>query len=170
MRLEEKAFKKGNVANTEGCAEMTPGTKQAAIAEEVKTDDGLRYEMQAVIRDPDAKYMGIAKNGGKWFKNYKIGTLYRVDKGGNGYEVKETRKTKEDLVETAKKKDKISGPTRQELMEAVKAKKITNFRVMNKTELAEIVKPDTTNIRIKEIQDTAIKRWKSGWNSRDKKK
>jgi len=115
MRLEEKAFKKGNVANTEG-------------------------------------------------------TLYRVDKGGNGYEVKETRKTKEDLVETAEKKDKASGPSRQELMEAVKAKKITNFRVMNKTELAEIVKPGTTNIRIKEIQETAVKRWKSGWKFQAKEK
>ena len=114
MRLEEKAFKKGNVANTEE-------------------------------------------------------TLYRVDKGGNGYEIKETRKTKEDLVETAEKKDKISGSTRQELMEAVKAKKITNFRIMNKTELAEIVKPGTTNIRIKEIQETAVKRWKSGWKFQDKK-
>ena len=149
---------------------MTPRTKQAVAAEEVKEENGLHLEMQAVIKDPDAKYMGPAKSGGKWFKNYKAGTLYRVDKGGNGYEVKETRKTKEDLVETAEKKDKISGSTRQELMEAVKAKKITNFRIMNKTELAEIVKPDTTNIRIKEIQETAVKRWKSGWNSRDTKK
>ena len=115
MRLEEKAFKKGNAANREG-------------------------------------------------------TLYRVDKGGNGYEVKETRKTKEDLVETAEKKDKASGPSRQELMEAVKAKKITNFRIMNKTELAEIVKPGTTNIRIKEIQETAVKRWKSGWKFQAKEK
>ena len=147
---------------------MAAGKKQAT-AVEVKKDDDLYLEMQAVIGDANAKYMGTAKSGGRWFKNHRTGTLYRVDKGGNGYEVKETRKTKEDLVETAEKKDKISGPTRQELMEAVKAKKITNFRIMNKTELAEIVKPDTTNIRIKEIQETAVKRWKSGWTSQKQK-
>lgn len=149
---------------------MTPRTKQTAIVEEVKEEGGLRQKMQAVIGDPDAKYMGPAKSGGKWFKNYKTGTLHRVDKGGNGYEVKETRKQKEDLVKSAKKKDMTVGPTRQELMEAVKAKKIANFRVMNKTELAEILKSGTTKSRIEEIQETAVKRWKSGWNSLNKKK
>ena len=57
------------------------------------------------------------------------------------------------------------GLSRNELMEAVRARKVKNFRVMNKAELAEVLKPDTAPIRIKEIQEIAVKRWKSGWKS-----
>ena len=116
-RLEEKAFKKGNVANTEG-------------------------------------------------------TLYRVDKGENGYEVKETRKQEEVQVKgkVIKRKSETGGPTRQELMELARSKKIKNFRVMNKEELAEVVKEITSKSRAKEIEEAAVKRWKSGWKSHDKKK
>ena len=60
-----------------------------------------------------------------------------------------------------------TGPRRNELMEAVRAKKVKNFRVMNKEELAEILKPDTTPVRIREIQEIAVKRWKSGWKSQN---
>ncbi|MDP3791252.1 MAG: hypothetical protein Q8R38_04315 [Candidatus Omnitrophota bacterium] len=149
---------------------MIAKKKQAVSIAEVKKEAGLYLEMQAVIGDPDAKYLGIAKGGGKWFKNYKTGTLYRTDKGENGYEVKETRKPKEGAVKATNKKVKISGPTRQELMEEAKAKKIANFRVMNKVELAEAVKPSTAKGRIEEIQEAAVKRWKSGWKFQDKKK
>lgn len=140
---------------------MTAKEKQAAVAEETKQESEVRQEMQVVIGDPDARYMGIAKSGGKWFRNQKTGTLYRIDKGGSGYEVKETRKS--EVTKASKKKAKGGGPSRNELMLAVKAKKITNFRVMNKEELAEILKDGTTTSRIKEIQETAVKRWKSGW-------
>ena len=138
---------------------MTAKERQVVVAEEVMKESTLRQEMQAVIGDADAKYMGVAKAGGKWFKNHKTGTLYRVD----GNEVKETRKTK--TAGAAFKKKDSTGPSRNELMEAVRAKKVKNFRVMNKVELAEVLKPDTTSIRIKEIQETAVKRWKSGWKS-----
>ena len=59
-----------------------------------------------------------------------------------------------------------AGPSRNELMEAVRARKVKNFRVMNKEELAEVMKDGTTAGRIKEIQEIAVKRWKSGWKSR----
>ena len=140
---------------------MTAKERQVVVAEETNKETAVRQEMQAVIGDVDAKYMGVAKGGGRWFKNHKTGTLYRVDKGSSGYEVKETRKT--DVAKASKKIAKGSGPTRNEMMEAVKAKKIANFRVMNKEELAEVLKDGTTAGRIKEIQETAVKRWKSGW-------
>ena len=94
-------------------------------------------------------------------KRYKTGALYRVEKVGNGYELKETRKGP--VAGSKVKKAKADGPTRNELMLAVKAKKIANFRVMNKEELAELLKPGITPSRIKAIQEGAVKRWKSGW-------
>jgi len=138
---------------------MTAKEKQVVVVEEAKKEGVVRQDMQAVIGDADAKYMGIAKTGGKWFKNHKTGTLYRVD----GNEVKETRKT--EATKAYIRKAKGDGPSRNELMEAVRAKKVKNFRVMNKEELAEVVKDGTMASRIKEIQETAVKRWKSGWKS-----
>ena len=143
---------------------VTAKERQVVVAEETKKEIAVRQEMQAVIGDPDAKYMGPAKGGGKWFKNHKTGTLYRVD----GNEVKETRKS--EVTKASKKKAKDDGPSRNELMLAVKAQKIKNFRVMNKEELAEVLKTDATASRIKEIQETAVKRWKSGWKFQTKKK
>ena len=138
---------------------MTAKEKQVVVVEEAKKEGVIRQDMQAVIGDADAKYMGIAKTGGKWFKNHKTGTLYRVD----GNEVKETRKTQVASKVCRQKGD--AGPTRNELMLAVRAKKIANFRVMNKEELAEVIKDGTTASRITEIQEIAVKRWKSGWKS-----
>lgn len=60
--------------------------------------------------------------------------------------------------------------TRQELMKIAKAKRIANFAVLNKAELVEVINPRTTKSRIKEIQETAVKRWKSGWKFLNKKK
>ena len=147
---------------------MTAKERTEVIAEETKKESVLREEMQAVTRDPEAKYMGPAKSGGKWFRNHKTGVLYRVDKTDNGYEVKETRKA--EVTKAHKKGMKDDGPTRNELMETAKAKKITNFRVMSKEELAEVVKPGAAPSRIKEIQEVAVKRWKSGWGSQKKDK
>ena len=143
---------------------MTAKERQVVVAEETKKESVVRLEMQKVIGDPDAKYMGIAKTGGKWFKNHKTGTLYRVD----GTEVKETRKS--EVAKASNKKAKDDGPSRNELMLAVKEKKIANFRVMNKEELAEVLKPDTTPSRIKAIQEGAVKRWKSGWSDKKQNK
>ena len=133
----------------------TPDTQ---AAKEVNVDP-----IVAVTGDPQAKKMGKAKTGGEWFKNDKTGTLYRVEKNGSGYELKETRKGQVDAENTLNKRAKNDEPTRNELMLAVKAKKISNFRVMNKEELTEVLKPGTTPERIKAIQETAVKRWKSGW-------
>lgn len=147
---------------------MTAKERKAIASEEVKKEDGLRLKMQGATGDPEAKYMGPAKSGGKWFRNHKAGTLYRVDKASNGYEVKETRKA--EVAKVHKRRMRGDGPTRSELMETAKAKKITNFRVMNKEELSEVIKPGTKESRIKEIEETAVKRWKSGWGSKKKAK
>lgn len=136
---------------------MTAKERQAVVAEEVKKESVIKQEMQKITSDPDARYLGPAKAGGKWFKNHKTGTLYRVD----GNTVRETRKS--EATNASKKKAKDDGPSRNELMLAAKAKKIANFRVMNKEELAEVLKPDTTPSRIKAIQEGAVKRWKLGW-------
>ena len=136
---------------------MTVKERQVIVAEEVKKESAAKQEMQKITGDADAKYMGPAKGGGKWFKNHKTGTLYRVE----GNEVKETRKS--EVNNASKKKVKDDGPTRNELMLAVKEKKIANFRVMNKEELAEVLKLGVTPSRIKAIQEGAVKRWKSGW-------
>lgn len=149
---------------------MTPKEREAVVADDVKKESVVRQEMQKITGDQDARYMGVAKDGGKWFKNHKTGTLYRIDIGTNGYELKETRKAQVVKEKTLKKRTKGDGPTRNELMLAVKAKKIANFRVMNKAELAEILKPDTTPSRIKEIQEIAVKRWQSGWKFNKKGK
>ena len=57
------------------------------------------------------------------------------------------------------------GLSRSQLMEVVKSRGIKNFRVMNKTELAEIV-GGTKEDRIQEIMEQAVKRWKSGWGTK----
>lgn len=152
---------------------MSAKEKQQLVSEKIMKENALHHEMQTLTKDPDAKYMGPAKSGGTWFKNYKTGTLYRIDKGEAGFEVKETRKQEGVSVKgkVLKKKVNVGGPSRQELMELARSKKIKNFRVMNKAELAEIVKSGTTVTRAKEIEETAVKRWKSGWSvNKDKKK
>ena len=144
------------MAKKDAVIEVAAPDTQAA--KEVNTDP-----IVAVTGDPQARKMGKAKTGGEWFKNDKTGTLYRVEKNGSGYELKETRKGQVDAENTLNKRAKDDSPTRSKLMLAVKEKKIANFRVMNKEELAEILKPDTTPERIKAIQEIAVKRWKSGW-------
>ena len=147
---------------------MTPKERQVVVAEEVRKENIEKESMKKATGDPEAKYSGPAKGGGKWLNNPKTGALYRVEKSGSGYELKETRKGPV-AAGKALKKAKVDGPTRNELMLAVKAKKVANFRVMNKEELAEVLKPGVTPSRIKAIQEGAVKRWKSGWSSKPKK-
>ena len=142
---------------------VTAKERQVAVAEETKKESEVRQEVQVATKDPDAKYMGPAKLGGVWFKNNKSGLLYRVDRSENGYVVKETRKIEETKVKTLKGRVKGDGLSRNELMLAAKEKKIKNFRILNKMELAEVLKSGTTVARIKQIEEGAVKRWKSGW-------
>jgi hypothetical protein len=51
-----------------------------------------------------------------------------------------------------------------------KERGIKNFRVINKTELIEILKNGTTKERIDEIVASAVARWKSGWGKGKNKK
>lgn len=62
------------------------------------------------------------------------------------------------------------GPSRNELMLQAKAKGIKNFRLLNKEELAEILKEDTTQERINEIISGAVARWKAGWGKGKKQR
>ncbi len=65
-------------------------------------------------------------------------------------------------------KDETQGQSRKQLMEEVKSRGIKNFRVMNKTELSEIVGGAKAD-RIQEIMEQAVKRWKSGWGTKQEK-
>ncbi len=60
------------------------------------------------------------------------------------------------------KEPKAKEPSRNELMLQAKAKDIKNFRILNKQELAEILKEDTTKERVNEIVAGAVTRWKVG--------
>ncbi|MCM8797071.1 MAG: hypothetical protein NC923_04250 [Candidatus Omnitrophica bacterium] len=62
------------------------------------------------------------------------------------------------------------GPSRNELMLQAKAKGVKNFRVLNKEELVEILKEDTTQERISEIVTGAVDRWKAGWGKGNNRK
>ena len=59
----------------------------------------------------------------------------------------------------------MNGPSRKELMEQAKQRCIKNFRVMNREEL-KIVLDDP--LKIPEIQQKAVTRWKSGWSKNKK--
>jgi hypothetical protein len=133
-----------------------------AAETKVKEKDGVEavYNKESIILeaigDPDAQRMGPAKDGGEWYKN-SAGTCYRVDKDDKGgYEVKETKQA------TITTKKKASGPSRAEMMQKAKEKKIKYFRILSKAELSEALKEDTTEAMIKELQAVAIKRWHDG--------
>jgi hypothetical protein len=136
-----------------------------ANAAEVKEKDGaavynkedITLSIQKATGDPDAQRMGPAKDGGSWYKN-SAGTCYRVDEDGKGgYEVKETKQ-----ATNATKKKIASGPSRAEMMKKAKEKKIKYFRILNKLELSEALKENASEVRIKELQAVAIKRWHDG--------
>ena len=114
--------------------------------------------MKAVINDQAAERMGPAKTGGVWFKSSKTGALYRVNKEGDVYKVVETREPAPTTNKKAKKT--AGGPSRQEMMEEARSRKIKYFRVMSKSELAEVTAVGCSAGRVAEIQGEAIKRWK----------
>ncbi len=62
------------------------------------------------------------------------------------------------------------GPSRNELMLKAKERGIKNYRVINKEELVEILKENTTQERINEIVSGAVARWKTGWGKGKKRK
>ena len=115
------------------------------------------------------KRMGPAKGGGQWFKNYKTGALYRIEKKGDALVLAETRASKvpahiakkNAVAGISKGKGKAKdGKSRATLMQEAKELKVKYFRVLNRAELEEILHKDTSAKRIKEIQDGAVKRWK----------
>jgi hypothetical protein len=122
----------------------------------VEKKEDVLVKMQAVITDPDAKPIGPAKDGGQWFKNPKTGALYRVDKSGDGYEVKETKQ----VSQTSARKAKASGLSRKDLMEEAKKRGIKYFRILNKEELVQALAKETTPEKLAKIQEEAIRRWK----------
>jgi len=122
----------------------------------VEKKEDILVNMQAVITDPDAKPIGPAKDGGQWFKNPKTGALYRVDKSGDGYEVKETKQ----VSQTSARKAKASGLSRKDLMEEAKKRGIKYFRILNKEELVQALAKETTPEKLAKIQEEAIRRWK----------
>jgi hypothetical protein len=138
-------------------------------------------EMMAATKDKTVKYIGPGRPSGKWFKNQKTGKLYLVGKDQDGkYEVKETKETRTNAENNPKRAAKVDTKpvnnetkqaktdtkpakegSRAAIMTQVQAKGIAYFRVMNKEELTEALTCGAD--RLKEIQETAKKRWQSGW-------
>jgi hypothetical protein len=124
------------------------------------------------------KEMGPAKAGGRWFKNYHTGALYRIEKKGDALVVSEKRAggvtpvvaRKDRVAGISRATKKGDGTSRAALMAEVKAKGTKYYRVMNKAELEEVLKSGTSAKRIEEIQKQAVKRWKDGWNTKGKEK
>ena len=156
--------------------------RQKAVRKELVEEKRIYQEMQLACGDPDAKRLGIAKDGGQWYKNYSTGELYRVDKAaGRGYEVKERKtnrvpahikraydrklkiaaKAKQAEASKEKKAEKkaTAGPTRNDLMMEAKDKGIKYFRILNRGEL-ETVLGTTDQKVIAQTIETAKKRWK----------
>jgi hypothetical protein len=126
-----------------------------AVAEVKKDQATVEAMMYAATGDPDAKRMGIAKDGGLWFKNYYTDQLYRVDEDGKGgYEVKET---KHDPIATKKT---AAGPSRAEMMQKAKGRGIKYYRILSKLELSQVLAEEITPEKIAEIQREAVERWK----------
>lgn len=62
-----------------------------------------------------------------------------------------------------------TGITRNALMLQAKECGIKNFRVLNKSELEEVLKEGVTAERIQEVVTGAVSRWKAGWGSKKNK-
>ena len=81
-------------------------------------------------------------------------------------EVKETKKIS---AETSSTKEGIvmhAGASRNELMLTAKERGVKNFRVLNKQELAEVLKNIGDQKAVDVIVAGAVARWKAGWGSK----
>jgi len=61
------------------------------------------------------------------------------------------------------------GASRNELMNVVKERGVKNFRVLNKQELAEVLKNIGDQKSVDAIVAVAVTRWKSGWGKKKDK-
>ena len=59
-----------------------------------------------------------------------------------------------------------AGASRNELMLAAKERGVKNFRVLNKQELADVLKNISDQKEVDAIVAGAVARWKSGWGKR----
>jgi len=81
-------------------------------------------------------------------------------------EVKEPKKIS---AETSSPKEGIvmhAGASRNELMLTAKDRGVKNFRVLNKQELAEVLKNIGDQKAVDAIVVGAVARWKSGWGKK----
>jgi len=81
-------------------------------------------------------------------------------------EVKEPKKVS---AETSSPKEGIvmhAGVSRNELMIAAKERGVKNFRVLNKQELANVLKNIGDQKAVDAIVVGAVARWKAGWGSK----
>jgi hypothetical protein len=62
-----------------------------------------------------------------------------------------------------------AGASRNELMIAVKERGVKNFRVLNKQELAGVLKNIGDQKAVDAIVSDAVTRWKAGWGKRKDK-
>ena len=110
-------------------------------------------------------------------KKSSVSQIYDKYYGPNGKYAKKKAQNDEQkarLIQAVKEKQAArpdgSTVSRNQMMIQAKEKGIRNFRILNKAELTEILKPDTSQERAKEIVDTAVSRWKSGWGTKSQNK
>lgn len=63
-----------------------------------------------------------------------------------------------------------TGSTRNELMQTAKQRGVKNFRVLNKQELADVLKNIGDQKAVDAIVAGAVARWKAGWGKGKKQK
>lgn len=82
----------------------------------------------------------------------------------------EAKETKKVTAEVSSPKEGFAlhaGASRNELMLAAKERGVKNFRVLNKQELADVLKNIGDQKAVDAIVSGAITRWKSGWGKRN---
>lgn len=74
--------------------------------------------------------------------------------------------TKKQKQKPAAKARVVLPETRQALMLLAKERKIRNFRVLNKSELTQVLADGVTSEQIQEVVAGAVARWKAGWGTK----
>lgn len=120
------------------------------IADRIKARNGEQEKKDAVKKDPSA---GAPKVGPAKDQVVKA----------------QADTAQKAVVNKPKAAKQASEGSRAAMMKQAQASGIKYFRVMNKEELAEVLKSGTSKARIEDIATGAVKRWKEGWKLNNQK-
>jgi hypothetical protein len=99
--------------------------------------------------------------------------LHKLHAKHYGKKKAKTQKAKEPVDNSPSPKEGIvlaAGSTRNELMLSAKQRGVKNFRVLNKQELADVLKNIGDQKAVDAIVSGAVARWKAGWGKGKKQK